>query len=65
MSALKQPQVILVSREPWWAVPPMPGQSVMELEWGYLEVYSDGSFHFDGERPTDEEISGREGCRWV
>lgn len=52
-----------VSREPWWATPPEPGQDEMMLEWGYLEIYSDGSFRFIHERPSDAEIRNRRGCR--
>ena len=52
-----------ISREPWWAVPPEPGQDEMTLEWGYLEFYADGSFQFVNERPTDDEIHHRRGCR--
>jgi len=53
----------LVSREPWWAKPPAPGQDETTCEWGRLEIYSDGTFHFDRTRPTDEEIRHRKGCR--
>lgn len=52
-----------VSREPWWATPPEPGQDEMTLEWGYLEIYADGSFQFIHERPSDDEIRNRPGCR--
>ena len=54
----------LVTREPWWAVPPKLGQDVLECEWGWLEIYSDGSFSFDASsRPTDDEIRARSSCR--
>ena len=53
---------ILLSREPWWAAPPNAGQDELELEWGWLEIYSDGSFNFDETRPTDDEIKNRPGC---
>ncbi|MCB1875791.1 MAG: hypothetical protein KDH88_07450 [Chromatiales bacterium] len=54
----------LVSREPWWKLPPAQGQNPMACEWGYLIVYSDGSVAFDDlTRPTDEEIANRKGCR--
>lgn len=47
----------LVTREPWWAQPPKPGQSDKDCTWGYLERYDDGSFSFDqANRPSDEEI---------
>ncbi len=59
-----EPPAELVSREPWWAKPPAPGQNESELEWGYLEIYSDGRFHFDRTRPSDEEIRNRHGC-WI
>lgn len=55
----------LVSREPWWAVPPKPGQDEMELGWGYLELYSDGHFAFNRTRPSDEEIRNRKSCRYI
>ena len=54
----------LVSREPWWATPPGPGQTEADVAWGYLEIYSDGSFRFDPQRPSDEEIHNRPGC-WL
>ncbi len=53
----------LLSREPWWAHPPQPGQREMDLQWGYLEVYADGSFRFDPTRPSTQEILQRPGCR--
>lgn len=54
----------LVTREPWWANPPKPGQPEHECIWGYLEVYSDGTFVFDdSKRPSDIEIDQRKGCR--
>lgn len=52
----------LVSREPWWAAPPKEGQSEIDLEWGYLERYSDGTWTFVRERPSDEEILNRQSC---
>ena len=59
-----EPGPALLSREPWWAQPPRPGQSEQELQWGYLEHYADGSFRFDPTRPTDEEIRNRKSC-WM
>ncbi len=54
----------LLSREPWWALPPQNGQDEMECDWGWLLMYSDGSFFFDtSTRPSDEEIKARKGCR--
>jgi hypothetical protein len=53
----------IISREPWWAKPPLPGQEEMQLEWGYLILYSDGVFEFEHLRPSDEEIRNRKGCR--
>lgn len=53
----------LVSREPWWAEPPKSGQCDADLEWGYLEIYSDGSVVFKRERPCDDEIESRSSCR--
>ncbi|TWI53683.1 hypothetical protein IQ22_02288 [Pseudomonas duriflava] len=53
----------LISREPWWASPPYPGQNELDLEWGYLEVYDSLEFRFVHVRPTDEEIINRKGCR--
>jgi len=53
----------LISREPWWASPPKPGQDEMTCAWGWLEFYSDNSFNFDNSsRPTDEQIKERKGC---
>ncbi|RMN07951.1 MULTISPECIES: hypothetical protein [Pseudomonas syringae group] len=54
----------LVSREPWWELPPKVGQNEKDCSWGYLEQYDDGSFRFDNtQRPSDEEIRNRKGCR--
>lgn len=54
----------LVSREPWWELPPKPGQNESDCSWGYLELYEDGSFRFDiTQTPSDEEIRHRRGCR--
>lgn len=54
----------LITREVWWASPPKAGQKESDLEWGYLEIYSDGSTHFDtSRRPTPKEIAERKGCR--
>jgi hypothetical protein len=56
-------QLSLVSREPWWETPPRPGQDEMTCKWGWLELWSDGSFRFDASsRPTDEQIKARKGC---
>jgi hypothetical protein len=55
--------VAMISREPWWAEPPRPGQTESDIEWGYLEFYSDGSFRFVRERPSDSEIERRKSCR--
>lgn len=57
---------ILISREPWWAKPPLDGQDELTVDWGFLEIYRLGSkFEFDyvDERPTDLEIHNRKGCR--
>ena len=32
----------ILSKEPWWAMPPKPGQDEFELEWGWLVHYSEG-----------------------
>jgi len=55
----------ILSKEPWWARPPQPGQAESQLEWGWLVIYSDGEarFEFVHERPTDEQIRQRKGCR--
>ncbi|UXH55909.1 hypothetical protein Q1Z72_01585 [Pseudomonas qingdaonensis] len=53
----------LISREPWWATRPEPGQSDRDVEWGYLEHFDDGSFNFDHTRPSDAEILNRKSCR--
>lgn len=53
----------VVSKEPWWAIPPEIGQNELEVEWGYLVRYYDGSWGFDNTRPSDEEIIARKGCR--
>lgn len=56
-------RVTLISREPWWFHPPLQGQDDMTCQWGYLELYSDGSTRMDPQRPSDEEIMHRKGCR--
>lgn len=57
------PEAKVVSREPWWASPPKPGQTDEDLVWGYLERLSSGDFRFNPERPSDDEIRNRKGCR--
>lgn len=54
----------IVSREPWWALPPKEGEDEMQCTWGYLIWYSNGDFEFDDSvRPTDDEIRERTSCR--
>lgn len=53
----------VISREPWWAYPPKPGQSEKDLVWGYLELLENATFRFNHERPSDQEIADRPGCR--
>ncbi|MGY2343425.1 hypothetical protein ACW9HW_29720 [Pseudomonas sp. SDO5532_S415] len=55
----------IISKEPWWAVPPKSGQDESELEWGWLVHYNEGEprFEFVKERPTDSEIRNRKSCR--
>lgn len=53
----------LISREPWWLVPPKPGQQEQDLHWGYLEIYADGRAVFVDQRPTDRELAERKSCR--
>jgi hypothetical protein len=55
----------IISKEPWWAVPPKPGQDESELEWGWLVHYNEGEprFEFVKQRPTDSEIRNRKSCR--
>ncbi len=53
----------LISREPWWLVPPKPGQHEPDLHWGYLEIYADGSTVFVDQRPTACEMAERKSCR--
>jgi len=52
----------IMQKEPWWAAPPQPGQDESELEW---VIYSEGEprFEFIKERPSDEQIRQRKGCR--
>ena len=63
MSQIAMSKPYLMSREPWWRTPPKPGQPESELDWGYLEIWSDMSFRFIEERPSDQEIRQRKGCR--
>ncbi|MDZ3992896.1 hypothetical protein PspTeo4_21208 [Pseudomonas sp. Teo4] len=53
----------LISREPWWLVPPQPGQKEQDLHWGYLEIYADGRTVFVDQRPSDRELAERKSCR--
>jgi len=53
----------LISREPWWLVPPKPGQREQDLHWGYLEIYADGRTVFVDQRPSDRELAERKSCR--
>jgi len=53
----------LVSREPWWAKRPAEGQTDEDVEWGYLEIYDDGTFRYDPTRPSDQEILTRKSCQ--
>jgi len=53
----------LISREPWWLVPPKPGQQEQDLHWGYLEIYADGRTVFVDQRPSDRELAERKSCR--
>ncbi|MDI2590802.1 hypothetical protein NYP20_18005 [Pseudomonas sp. N3-W] len=55
----------IISKEPWWAVPPQPGQDESDLEWGWLVHYNEGEprFEFVRERPSDSEIQHRKSCR--
>lgn len=52
-----------ISREPWWLVPPKPGQQEQDLHWGYLEIYADGRTVFVDQRPSDRELAERKSCR--
>lgn len=53
----------IVSREPWWHMPPLPDQDELTCQWEWLVLWSDGSFTVDPSRPTDEEIANRKSCR--
>jgi hypothetical protein len=55
----------IVSKEPWWAAPPKPGQDESELDWGWLVTYNEGEprFEFVKERPSEQEIRQRKSCR--
>ena len=54
----------IISKEPWLAVPPKPGQSDDDLEWGWLIVEEGGIVRFDNtSRPTDDQIANRKACR--
>ncbi|MBA1200544.1 hypothetical protein G7009_01855 [Pseudomonas capeferrum] len=55
--------MILISREPWWLLPPKPGQREQDLHWGYLEIYADGSARFVDQRPGEQELAARKSCR--
>lgn len=53
----------ILSREPWWAAAPEDGQTEADVSWGYLELHSDGTWHFDDTRPSDDEIKNRKSCK--
>jgi hypothetical protein len=47
----------LISREPWYSHPPASGQSLEDMDWGFLLTYSNGDMNFITEpRPTLDEI---------
>lgn len=37
---------VVVRSMPYWENPPEPGQDLNELDWGVMEVLSDGSMRF-------------------
>ncbi len=54
----------IISKEPWWATPPRPGQQDSDLKWGWLIVEEGGVVRFDdSNRPSNEEIANRKACR--
>ena len=55
----------ILSKEPWLAVPPQPGQDESELDWGWLVTWNEGEprFEFVKQRPSDNEIRNRKSCR--
>lgn len=58
---MSEDQKIILERTAWPAGPLENYASITSGEWGYLVVYSDGSFDFDKAKPSDEEIIGRWG----
>lgn len=54
---MQSESVQVIRKEPWYNKPPRAGLSLMDMEWGYLYTYSDGSFKFAlSEVPTLDEI---------
>ena len=51
-------------REVWWKYPPQPGLDDVDIEWGFLEIYNDGTCAFIEDCPSDDEIANRR-CCWL
>jgi len=52
-----QTDVFLVSKEPWWYKPPLADSQTDSYKWGYLYIFSDGTFVFRAnEVPPQDEI---------
>lgn len=47
----------VVRSMPYWETPPEPGQDLKELEWGVMEVLSDGSMRFIRTAPDPEALA--------
>jgi hypothetical protein len=58
-----QQALYVVSKEPWWETPPGPDETDDDVNWGYLEQMSDGTFRFNPSTPTQDEIANRKSCR--
>ena len=58
---MSEDQKTIVERTAWPAGPLDTYTSIKSGEWGYLVVYSDGSFDFDKSNPSEEEIVKRWG----
>lgn len=47
---------VVVRSMPYWANPPEPGQDLNELDWGVMEVLSDGSMRFIQTDPDPQAL---------
>lgn len=54
----------VIERTAWPANPIETYASIESGEWGYLVIFSDGTFDFEKSRPSDGEIIARWGFQF-